>query len=417
MMRFSSVKTSLHQALELGLQVTQKDDEIFISQDKHVDEILKKFGFLTVKTTSTPMETSKPLMKDENAENVNVHLYRSMIGSLMYLTSPDIMFAVCACARFQVTHKVLHLHVVKRIFRYLKGHPKLGLWYPKDSSFDLEAYTNSDYVGASLDRQSTTGEYVAIANCYGQIIDFRNANPIKYALTVNHTIYTSCIEQFWVTAKAKNINGEAQIHVKVDGKKVIISEATFRRDLKFKDEGGVICISNEVIFEKLPLTGSTMASAIICLATNQKLNFSKYIFDNMVKHLDSETKFLMYLRLMQDVLDKQVDGMSKHNTIYVIPSHIKMVFSNMRRVGNDFLEGERKPRKGKNWIKTGQKREACRSQEKFKAVAVERGRKTKENKKRMVKNAYTVKKLCKFKEKKKREGPYVQYQESTATWT
>ncbi|GKC86932.1 putative ribonuclease H-like domain-containing protein [Tanacetum coccineum] len=143
----------------LGLQVTQKDDGIFISQVKYVDEILKKFGFSTMKTTSTPMETSKPLMKDENTEDVDVHLYRSMIGSLMYLTSsrPDIMFVVCACARFQVTPKVSHFHAVKRIFRYLKGQPKLGLWYPKDSPFNLEAYINSDYAGASLDRKSTTG--------------------------------------------------------------------------------------------------------------------------------------------------------------------------------------------------------------------------------------------------------------------
>nr|GEY66205.1 putative ribonuclease H-like domain-containing protein [Tanacetum cinerariifolium] len=77
-------------------------------QDKYVDEILKKFGFPTMKTASTPMETSKPLMKEKNAEDVDVHLYRSMIDSLMYLTSsrPDIMFVVCACARFQVTPKV-----------------------------------------------------------------------------------------------------------------------------------------------------------------------------------------------------------------------------------------------------------------------------------------------------------------------
>ncbi|GKE11845.1 putative ribonuclease H-like domain-containing protein, partial [Tanacetum coccineum] len=128
--------------------------------DKYVDEILKKFGFLTVKTTSIPMETSKPLMKDESAEDVDVHLYRSMIRSLMYLTSltPDIMFVVCACVRFQVTPKVSHLHDVKRIFRYLKSQPKLGLWYPKDSPFDLEAYTDSDYAGASLYRKSTIGD-------------------------------------------------------------------------------------------------------------------------------------------------------------------------------------------------------------------------------------------------------------------
>nr|GEY26009.1 hypothetical protein [Tanacetum cinerariifolium] len=186
-----------------GLQVTQKDDGIFISQDKYMDEILKKFGFSTVKTASTPTETSKPLLKDAEAEDVDVHLYRSMIGSLMYLTSskPYIMFVVCACARFQVTPKVSHLHATKRIFGYLKGQPKLGLWYPKDSPFDLEAYTNSDYTSASLDRKSTTGgcqflrsrliswqckkqtlvsnstteaEYEATASCCGQILWIQN---------------------------------------------------------------------------------------------------------------------------------------------------------------------------------------------------------------------------------------------------
>ncbi|GJU06577.1 retrovirus-related pol polyprotein from transposon TNT 1-94 [Tanacetum coccineum] len=147
-------------AFFLGLQVQQKKDGIFISQDKYVVEILKKFGFMEVKTASTPMETQKPLLKDEDGKEVDVHMYRSMIGSLMYLTSsrPDIMFAVCACARYQVNPKVSHLYVVKRIFRYLKGQPKLGLWYLKDSPFDLVAYTDSDYAGASLDKKSTTGE-------------------------------------------------------------------------------------------------------------------------------------------------------------------------------------------------------------------------------------------------------------------
>ncbi|GJT49129.1 putative ribonuclease H-like domain-containing protein [Tanacetum coccineum] len=187
----------------LGLQVTQKDDGIFTSQDKYMDEILKKFDFSTVKTASTPIETSKLLLKDAEAEDVDVHLYRSMIGSLMYLTAsrPDIMFAVCACARFQVTPKVSHLHVVKRIFRYLKGQPKLVLWYPKDSPFNLEAYTNNEYAGASLDKKSITGgcqflgriliswqckkqtivansttkaEYVAASSCYGHVLWIQN---------------------------------------------------------------------------------------------------------------------------------------------------------------------------------------------------------------------------------------------------
>ncbi|GJR66256.1 retrovirus-related pol polyprotein from transposon TNT 1-94 [Tanacetum coccineum] len=205
----------LDNGFQRGLQVTQKDDGIFISQDKYVDEILKKFGFSTVKTASTPMETSKPLLKDAEAEDVDVHLYRSMIGSLMYLTSsrPDIMFDVCACARFQVTPKVSHLHAVKRIFRYLKGQPKLGLWYPKDSPFDLEAYTDSDYAGASLDRKSTTGgcqflgsrliswqckkqtivanstteaEYVTAASCCGQVLSIQN-QMLDYGYNFIHT--------------------------------------------------------------------------------------------------------------------------------------------------------------------------------------------------------------------------------------
>ncbi|GJZ18141.1 putative ribonuclease H-like domain-containing protein [Tanacetum coccineum] len=143
----------------LGLQVMQKDDGIFISQDKYVVDILKKFDFVIVKKTSTLIETNKALLKDEEAEDMDVHLYKSMIGSLMYLTAfrPDIMFAFCACTRFQVTPKVSHLHAVKRIFRYLKGRPKLGLWYPRDSPFDLEAFSDSDHAGASLDRKSTIG--------------------------------------------------------------------------------------------------------------------------------------------------------------------------------------------------------------------------------------------------------------------
>nr|GEU63401.1 retrovirus-related Pol polyprotein from transposon TNT 1-94 [Tanacetum cinerariifolium] len=142
----------------LDLQVKQKKDEIFISQDKYVDEILKKFGLTEGKSASTPIDTEKPLLNDPDGEDVDIHTYRSMIGSLMYLTSsrPDIMFAVCACERFQVTPKASHLYAVKRIFRYLKGKPHLGLWYLKDSPFDLVAYSDSDYVGASLDRKSTT---------------------------------------------------------------------------------------------------------------------------------------------------------------------------------------------------------------------------------------------------------------------
>ncbi|GJX04824.1 putative ribonuclease H-like domain-containing protein [Tanacetum coccineum] len=187
----------------LGLQVKQKTDGIFISQDKYVADMLKKFDLASVKAAITPIETKMVLTKDKEADEVDVHLYRSMIGSLMYLTAsrPDIMFAVCACSRFQVTPKTSHLNAVKRIFKYLKGKPNVGLWYLRESSFDLEAYSDSDYAGANLDRKSTIGgcqflrsrliswqckkqtivatptteaEYVAAASCCRQVLWIQN---------------------------------------------------------------------------------------------------------------------------------------------------------------------------------------------------------------------------------------------------
>nr|GEW03408.1 hypothetical protein [Tanacetum cinerariifolium] len=159
MFRIEIIDKTLFIKKDKGLQVMQRDDGIFINQDKYVADILKKFDFSLVKIVSTPIETNNALLRDKEAEDMDVHLYRIMIGSLMYLTAfrLDIIFDVCACARFQVTPKVSHLHVMKRIFRYLKGQPKLGLWYPRDSPFNLEAFSDSDYGGASLDMKSTIG--------------------------------------------------------------------------------------------------------------------------------------------------------------------------------------------------------------------------------------------------------------------
>ncbi|GKB64439.1 hypothetical protein Tco_0920625 [Tanacetum coccineum] len=212
---------------------------------------------------------------------------------------------------------------------------------------------------------------------FEQIMDFLNAHPIKYALTVNPTIYTACIEQLWATTKVKTINGEVQIQALVDKKKVIITETSIRRDLQLADENGTECLPNATIFAELERIGyenltqkltfykaffspqrkfhihtilqclsakttawnefsCTMASAIICLAINQRFNFSKYIFNNMVKNLEGGVKFLMYPRFVQVFLDKKVEGMSKHKNIYVTPSHTKKVFANMKRQGKDF---------------------------------------------------------------------------------
>nr|GFB85094.1 hypothetical protein [Tanacetum cinerariifolium] len=111
----------------LGLQVLQKKDGIFISQDKYVGDIFKNFGYSDVRSANTLMDKENPWGKDRTGKDVDLHLYRSMIRSLMYLTASrlDIMFTVCACARHQVTPKECHMHAVKRIFGYLKGHPKL----------------------------------------------------------------------------------------------------------------------------------------------------------------------------------------------------------------------------------------------------------------------------------------------------
>ncbi|GJS19906.1 putative ribonuclease H-like domain-containing protein [Tanacetum coccineum] len=213
---------------------------IFISQDKYVHEILRKFNYSDVKSASTPTDLEKPLVQDGDAADVDEHLYRSMIGSLMYLTAsrPDIMFAVCACARFQVSPKSSHLLAVKRIFRYLKGKPSLGLWYSKDSPLELVAYTDSDYAGATQDRKSTTGgcqflgnrliswqckkqtvvatstteaEYVAAASCCGQVLWIQNQlldygyNFMDTVIYIDNTSTICIIENPVQHSKTKHI--------------------------------------------------------------------------------------------------------------------------------------------------------------------------------------------------------------------
>ncbi|KAJ9553229.1 hypothetical protein OSB04_017274 [Centaurea solstitialis] len=183
----------------LGIQVKQNPDGIFINQSKYIKDMLKKFNMTDCFPIKTPMPTGNLLGPDLAGKPVDQKIYRSMIGSLLYLTAtrPDIMFATCFCARFQANPKESHLAAVKRILRYLKGTPELGLWYPKDSSFELISFTDSDYGGCKLDRKSTSGscqflgdklvswtskkqncvststaeaEYVAAASCCSQVL-------------------------------------------------------------------------------------------------------------------------------------------------------------------------------------------------------------------------------------------------------
>ncbi|GJV19968.1 putative ribonuclease H-like domain-containing protein [Tanacetum coccineum] len=264
---------------KIDLEEVYVDDIIFGSTKKSLcdefggimtiqiqDEFYGGTHFLLRIATSTLIETNKALIKDEEAKYVDVNLYRSMIGSLMYLTTsrPDIMFAVCACARFQVTPNTSHLHVVKRIFRYLKGQPKLGLWYPKDSPLDLEAFSDSNYARASLDKKSTTrgcqflskrliswqckkqtifanstteAEYVVDRqNSMVEFGEMRQLEVLRYAFTKNPIIYVSLIKKFWHTATVRTVdNGEQEINVTVDGKEFTITEASVMRHLQFAE--------------------------------------------------------------------------------------------------------------------------------------------------------------------------------------
>ncbi|GLT88133.1 hypothetical protein SLE2022_061720 [Rubroshorea leprosula] len=203
----------------LGLQIKQSKEGIFINQSKYTKEMLKKFGMETCKPIATPMSTSINLDKDEGGKPIDPKLYRSMIGSLLYLTAsrPDIMFSVCLCARFQACPKESHLIAVKKVFRYLKDTPNLGLWYPKGSSLDLHSYSDADYAGCRIDRKSTSrtcqffgnvliswfskkqnsvalstieAEYIAAASCCAQVL-WMKQQILDFGITMDH-IHIKC---------------------------------------------------------------------------------------------------------------------------------------------------------------------------------------------------------------------------------
>ena len=160
---------------------------------------MKKFNMDELKPVSTPMSTATSLDPDENGEAVDQREYRSMIGSLLYLTAtrPDIQFAVCLCARFQASPRSSHQTTVQRIFRYLKHTPEFEIWYSASSSLDLVGFSDADFAGCGIDRKSTSGtchflgsslicwsarkqssvaqsiteaEYIAAASCCSQIL-------------------------------------------------------------------------------------------------------------------------------------------------------------------------------------------------------------------------------------------------------
>ncbi|GKA85764.1 hypothetical protein Tco_0807418 [Tanacetum coccineum] len=186
-----------------------------------------------------------------------------------------------------------------------------------------------------------------VSDGFAEIIDFLKASSGSYALTVNPGIYTSCIEQFWATVKVQTISGVRQIQALVDKKGVIIMESSIRRDLHLDDAEAFFSPQWKYFIHTITQCLSTkstawnefsssMASLIICLATNQKFNLFKYIFDAMVKHLDGGVKFLLYPHFLQVFINQQLGNMSTHKKIFVNPFHTKKVFANIKRARKDF---------------------------------------------------------------------------------
>jgi hypothetical protein len=130
-----------------------------VHQAKYTKDIVRKFKMEDSEVMTTPMSTTTALDADEEGEHVDQKEYRSMIGSLLYLTEtrPDIQFSVCLCARFQESPTTSHRQVVKRIFRYLRHTPDFGLWYSASTSLALHGFSDADFAGCRFERKSTSG--------------------------------------------------------------------------------------------------------------------------------------------------------------------------------------------------------------------------------------------------------------------
>nr|GEZ81265.1 hypothetical protein [Tanacetum cinerariifolium] len=150
---------------------------------------------------------------------------------------------------------------------------------------------------------------------FDQIVDFLNAHTIQYALIVNLTIYVLCIKQFWASVSIKKSNDVVKLQALIDRKKVIITYDTIRQNLQLDDADGIDCLPNEEIFAELTRMGYKKPST------------------NLVRNVDSPSKFLMYLRFLQVMINAQVDDLSSHNTKYTSPALTQKIFANMRRNG------------------------------------------------------------------------------------
>ncbi|GJT67086.1 retrovirus-related pol polyprotein from transposon TNT 1-94 [Tanacetum coccineum] len=226
----------------LGLQISQNPRGIFINQSKYANEILKKFDLHKSDPVDTPMVERTKLDEDLSGIPVDQTQYRSMIGSLMYLTAsrPDLVFAVCMCARYQSKPTKKHLEAVKRVFRYLQGTINMGLWYPKDTAMALTAYADADHAGCQDTRRSTSGsaqflgdklvswsskkqtstsissteaEYIAMSGCCAQILWMRSQLS-DYGFAYNH-IPLYCDNKSAIALCCNNVQHSRSKHIDI----------------------------------------------------------------------------------------------------------------------------------------------------------------------------------------------------------
>ena len=203
----------------------QTKDETFINQAKYTKDLLKRFVMDNCKPQASPMGTNIKLDKDESGKCVDTKLYRSMIGSLLYLTAsrPDILFSVCLCARFQSSPRESHLLATKRIFRYLKDTPSLGLWYSKDSTFALHAFSDADFGGCKIDRKSTLGTCQFLGN---RLISWFSKKQNSVAQSTTEAEYIaagSCSAQvLWIKQQMRDYGIDMkQVSIKCDNTSAI----------------------------------------------------------------------------------------------------------------------------------------------------------------------------------------------------
>ena len=168
--------------------------------------MLKKFSMSDSKAISTPIRTNGNLDSDASGTMVDQKLYRSTIGSLLYVTASrlDVIFSVCMCARFQVSPRKSHLKATKRILRYLKHTQNVGLWYPKGAKFELVGYSNSDYAGCKVEKKSTSGTCQLVGR---SLISWSSKKQNSVALSTTEAEYISaysCAQILWMKATLNN---------------------------------------------------------------------------------------------------------------------------------------------------------------------------------------------------------------------